>query len=196
ARLQRRRERFVPRKIVVVWIDHTNKSQMMATMRPSISFDLNPQWTLSPTTISGTLPYFVVHGDEDHLVDVFAGEELSRCIKGNLCCFRNRITIGSATDRGKGNRVDSVLDVQLGDVAAAESDLRFRIFHFTARAVRSANCRQSAVCNENGRGVDSGDPARIPLYRVLVDNHPSAAAGEWAYRHTVRSSLPCVHPTR
>jgi len=38
ARLQRHRERFVPRKIVVVWIDHTNKSQMMAAMRPLISF--------------------------------------------------------------------------------------------------------------------------------------------------------------
>src|SRR4029453_15751197 len=152
ARLQRRRERFVPRKIVVVWIDHTNKSQMMATMRPSISFDLNPQWTLSPTTISGTLPYFVVHGDEDHLVDVFAGEELSRCIKGNLCCFRNRITIGSATDRGKGNRVDSVLD---GDPQRVGVEICETLPFATAAA--APNRADSVNDETGGQIVSAGD---------------------------------------
>ncbi len=90
----------------------------------------------------------------------------------------DRAVDSAATEQRRIRGVHNCIDIELGDVAAGEADFSSAIFHFTARAVRSANCRQSAVCNENGRAGDSGGPARIPLYRVLLDNHPSAAAGE------------------
>src|SRR5882724_6914031 len=52
--------------------------------------------------------------DENHFVDFVVGrEEFAGCFKGSPCCFLNWITIGTATDRRKGNRLDSILGREL-----------------------------------------------------------------------------------
>src|SRR5439155_19566052 len=49
--------------------------------------------------------------DENHFVDFVVGrEEFARCFHGNARCFPNRITVGAATDRREGNRLDSVFN--------------------------------------------------------------------------------------
>jgi len=57
---------------------------------------------------------FVTRDDEGHFVDFVVGrEEFAGCVNGNPRCFPNRITIGTATDRRKGNRLDSIFDREL-----------------------------------------------------------------------------------
>ena len=57
---------------------------------------------------------FVTRDDEGHFVDFgLDREEFAGRVNGNPRCFANRITIGTATDCGKGNRLDSIFDSEL-----------------------------------------------------------------------------------
>src|SRR5207248_6169788 len=79
-------------------------------------------------------------------------EGLSRCRKSNLCCFRNRITIGSATGRGKRNRLDSIIDGELQRVAIAVCE------NLSFAAGTAAPNRADSVNDEtSGQIVSAGD---------------------------------------
>jgi hypothetical protein len=52
---------------------------------------------------------FITCDDENHFVDfVVDREEFAGCFNGDPRCFPNRVTIGAATDRWEGNRLESV----------------------------------------------------------------------------------------
>ena len=57
---------------------------------------------------------FVTRDDEGHFVDFGVDrEEFASRVNGNPRCFPNRITIRTATDRRKGNGLDSIFDREL-----------------------------------------------------------------------------------
>ena len=56
---------------------------------------------------------FITCDDENRFVDFVVGrEEFAGCFNGNPRCFLNRITVGAATDRREGYRLDSVLNAE------------------------------------------------------------------------------------
>src|SRR5262249_54004271 len=62
----------------------------------------------------------------------------------------------------------------------------------TARADQFATIRPLSACTETGRATGWAAPAKIRFRPVLIENHPSAAAMEFACHRSARSFPPCA----
>ena len=107
--------------------------------------------------------------NEEHFVDlVVLLEKFASCFKGDPRCLLNRITIGAATDRREGNRLNSIFDRELQRVPKTIcQNLRF---------VALPACPDGADCVNHKTSRQSVAPRQFRFAGLATAERPTFCA--------------------